>query len=61
VKATEFSARAVNYRVAQQILQNDRPAIFLYNTLDHAAVSSSLTGMELTPTACSTSTTARFR
>ena len=48
LKATQFGARAVNYRAAQQILQADRPAIFLYNTIDHAAFSSSLTGVELT-------------
>ncbi len=48
LKATQFSARAVNYHVAQQILQADRPAIFLYNTIDHVAFSTSLTGVELT-------------
>jgi peptide/nickel transport system substrate-binding protein len=48
LKATQFADRAVNYRVAQQILEADRPAIFLYNTITHAAFSSSLTGVELT-------------
>ena len=48
LKATQFADRAVNYRVAQQILQVDRPAIFLYNTITHAAFSSSLSGVQLT-------------
>jgi peptide/nickel transport system substrate-binding protein len=48
LKATQFSARAVNYHAAEQILQADRPAIFLYNTVDHAAFSSSLAGVQLT-------------
>jgi ABC-type transport system substrate-binding protein len=48
LKATQFGARAVNYHVAQQILQADRPAIFLYNTLQHAAFTTSLAGVTLT-------------
>jgi peptide/nickel transport system substrate-binding protein len=49
LKATQPAARAVNYRVAQQILLADRPAIFLYDTVYHAAYSSSLTGIRLIP------------
>ena len=48
MKATQFADRAVNYRVAQQILLTDRPAIFLYNTITHAAFSTALSGVELT-------------
>jgi peptide/nickel transport system substrate-binding protein len=49
LKATQPAARAVNYRVAQQILLADRPAIFLYDTVYHAAYSTSLTGIRLIP------------
>jgi peptide/nickel transport system substrate-binding protein len=49
LKATQPAARAVNYRVAQQILLTDRPAIFLYDTVYHAAYSTSLTGIRLIP------------
>src|SRR5206468_5129357 len=31
LKATRNTARFTNYRVAQQILHDDRPTIFLYN------------------------------
>jgi peptide/nickel transport system substrate-binding protein len=48
LKATQLADRAVNYRVAQQILLSDVPAVFLYNTVIHAAYSSNLTGVELT-------------
>ena len=39
LKATQLGARAVNYRVAQQVIHADRPAIFLYNatTLQRSA------------------------
>jgi peptide/nickel transport system substrate-binding protein len=49
LKAAQPAARAVNYRVAQQILLADRPAIFLYDTVYHAAYSTSLTGIRLIP------------
>jgi peptide/nickel transport system substrate-binding protein len=49
LKATQLKDRAVNYRVAQQILLTDRPAIFLYDTVDHAAYSTSLSGLRLLP------------
>ena len=48
LKATQFADRAVDYRVAQQILLTDRPAIFLYNTITRAAFRTSLSGVELT-------------
>jgi peptide/nickel transport system substrate-binding protein len=47
VRATELKARAVNYRVAQQIIHADRPAIFLYNITTLAGVSASLAGVHL--------------
>ena len=49
LKAAQPAARAVNYRVAQQILLADRPAIFLYDTVYHAAYSTNLTGIRLIP------------
>ena len=49
LKAIQPVDRAVNYRVAQQILLANRPAIFLYNTVYHAAYSTSLKGMRLLP------------
>jgi hypothetical protein len=48
LKATQLPDRAVNYRVAQQILLTDTPAVFLYNTITQAAFSTSLTGVQLT-------------
>ena len=44
LKAIQPVDRAVNYRVAQQILLADRPAIFLYDSVYHAAYSTSLKG-----------------
>ena len=37
LKATEFKARVVNYRVAAQIVQADRPVIPLYHLTTYAA------------------------
>ena len=49
LEASSFKARAVNYRVAQQIIRDDRPIIVLYARLTFAAFSSSLlTGVQLT-------------
>src|SRR5262249_3091358 len=48
LKATQLAARSVNYHVALQILQADRPVIFLYDSIDHAAFSSGIPGVELT-------------
>ena len=49
LKAIRPVDRAVNYRVAQQILLADRPAIFLYDSVYHAAYSTSLKGMRVLP------------
>jgi len=49
LKATELAARATNYRVAQQLLHTDRPAIFLYNVTTLAGVSASVGGVQLAP------------
>jgi peptide/nickel transport system substrate-binding protein len=49
LKATTLGARAVNYRVAQQVIHTDRPAIFLYNITTLAAHSTSLGGVQLSP------------
>jgi peptide/nickel transport system substrate-binding protein len=47
LKATDPNARAVNYRVAQQIVQADRPYIPLYNPATFVGVSTSVTGVGL--------------
>ena len=47
LRSIEPKARAVSYRAAQQIIQNDRPAIILYNETSIAGVSASVTGVEL--------------
>ena len=47
LKATQIAPRAVNYRVAQQIVHNDRPIIYLYNQLTIAGYSTSITGLQL--------------
>jgi peptide/nickel transport system substrate-binding protein len=47
LKATDIRARAVNYRVAQQILLADRPTIFLYNQVTHAAFRTTVRGIQL--------------
>ena len=45
LKATQLKARATNYRVAQQIIHDDRPIIYLYNVTTFAAFSTNLTGV----------------
>ena len=47
LKATQTNARAVNYRVAQQIIHDDRPVIVLYNRTSLVAYSTSVTGVAL--------------
>ena len=47
LKATQIAPRAVNYRVAQQIVHNDRPIIYLSNQLTIAGYSTSITGLQL--------------
>ena len=60
LKATDTAARAVNYRVAQQILQSDRPWIVLYNPVTFAAFSTKLTGLQLTSNGAMTVQNARY-
>ena len=47
LKASQTRARALNYRVAQQIIHDDRPLIVLYNQATFAAISTSVTGITL--------------
>jgi peptide/nickel transport system substrate-binding protein len=47
LKATQTGARAVNYRVAQQIIHEDRPLIVLYNPTTFAAFSTNVKGITL--------------
>jgi peptide/nickel transport system substrate-binding protein len=47
LKATNAKARAVNYRVVNQIVEADRPRIFLYAPILLTAVSSSIEGLFL--------------
>jgi peptide/nickel transport system substrate-binding protein len=47
IKATQAGARAVNYRVADQIIHDDRPLIVLYNPSTFVAFSTSLKGIAL--------------
>jgi peptide/nickel transport system substrate-binding protein len=61
LKATQFADRAVNYRVAQQILLTDRPTIFLYDTIFHAAYSASLSGVALKANGLLDVSNAQFR
>jgi ABC-type transport system substrate-binding protein len=49
LEATSFKARAVYYRVAQQIIHNDRPYIILYNPTTLLAYSAILKGIEVNP------------
>jgi peptide/nickel transport system substrate-binding protein len=49
LKATNPNARAVDYRVAQQIIDNDRPVIPLRYYLDYAEFDSDLTGIQYDP------------
>jgi len=45
-KASSFQARSTLYRAAQQIIQSERPCIFLYNEIRFAALSATVTGVE---------------
>jgi peptide/nickel transport system substrate-binding protein len=47
-KAIDDSARKTLYRVAQQILLEDRPIIFLYSPIRFAVTSANVTGAQLT-------------
>jgi peptide/nickel transport system substrate-binding protein len=47
LKAAQRNARAVNYRVAQQIIHDDRPLIVLYNRTSLVAYSTNVSGVAL--------------
>ena len=61
LKATSSKARATLYRVAQQIIHDDRPIIVLYNPITFAAFSTNLTGVQLTSNGALIVANARFR
>jgi peptide/nickel transport system substrate-binding protein len=61
LKATDPKARAVNYRVAQQIIATDRPIIVLYNNITFAAFDTNLAGVGLTYNGYITVANAHFR
>ena len=46
LKATKITARATDYRVAQQIAQEDRPLIYLYKAPFLTAVSAGVSGVQ---------------
>jgi peptide/nickel transport system substrate-binding protein len=51
LKASSLTARAANYRVAQQIIHDDRPAIVLYNNIAYIAFNDRLlSGLQLNAT-----------
>jgi peptide/nickel transport system substrate-binding protein len=49
LRATDPKARAVDYHVAQQILQADRPVIVLRETIQYAIFDSDLSGIQFNP------------
>jgi peptide/nickel transport system substrate-binding protein len=61
LKATSIQARSTLYHAAQQIILNERPAIVLYNGTTIAAVSTNVTGVQVTPSGAVTIATARFK
>jgi peptide/nickel transport system substrate-binding protein len=61
LKATDPKARAVNYRVAQQIVQADRPYIPLFNPSNFVGFSTGVTGVQLTGDGVTNVAGARFR
>jgi peptide/nickel transport system substrate-binding protein len=61
LKATDTKARATLYHAAQQIIENDRPVIVLYNPVTIAAVSTNVTGIQVTPGGLVTIANARFK
>ena len=60
-KATSIRARSTLYRVAQQIIQSERPSFVLYNTVTFAAFSTNLTGVQLTSSGAMTVANARYK
>ena len=61
LKATDPKARSTLYHVAQQIIQNDRPIIYLYSGITFAAFSTNLTGVQLTSNGAMNVANARFK
>jgi len=61
LKATSIQARSTLYHAAQQIIENDRPVIVLYNVTTIAAISTNVTGIEITPSGAVTLANARFK
>ena len=61
LKATSTQARSTLYRVAQQIIQDDRPLFALYNPVTFAAFSTDVTGVVLTPNGGVRFVNARFK
>ena len=45
-KASSVQARSTLYRAAQQIIQSERPIVFLFNEIRFAALSTSVTGVQ---------------
>jgi peptide/nickel transport system substrate-binding protein len=50
LKAAKLEGRAAYYRVAQQIIHDDRPIVVLYNRVTEAAYSTRLSGVQLNAT-----------
>ena len=62
LKASSPAARAVNYHVAQEIINRDRPVIVLYNSSSLTAYDASvLTGVELIATGTLSLTNAQYK
>jgi peptide/nickel transport system substrate-binding protein len=61
LKATDIKARSTLYRVAQQIIANDRPMFVLFNQTVRAACSTTLSGVRLATNGNMIFTNARFK
>ena len=61
LKATSTKARSTLYHVAQQIIENDRPVIVLYNPTTFAAFSTNLTGVQLSASGLLIVANARYK
>jgi ABC-type transport system substrate-binding protein len=61
LKATSFQARKTLYHAAQQIIENDRPVIVLYNANTIVAYSASLKGLWLSANGAGHIENAQFR
>jgi ABC-type transport system substrate-binding protein len=60
-KATEPGPQATDYRVAEQIIQADRPIIYLNSSITFEAYSDNVTGIQLDPTDSMIVTNAQFK